>query len=153
MAILRILRTVAFFRGTCGARVLIEEEKEPGSEADSEPSLDSSTRVGEVDQQSKGDVLKSLGSQFNDPCLKSSTRVLIIFSLALNKKLGFGELLSLTGTGKGSLSNHLEKLESSGYIRTRTMMTFGGSRIIAEITEKGLQSFNDLLTSLKKLGK
>jgi DNA-binding MarR family transcriptional regulator len=100
-----------------------------------------------------GDALKSLGEQFNDPCLKSSTRVLILFSLALNGKLGFLDLLNLTGTGKGSLSNHLEKLEASGYIRTKSLMTFGGSRVVAEITEKGLESYEGLLGSLKKLGK
>jgi DNA-binding MarR family transcriptional regulator len=100
-----------------------------------------------------GDALKSLSTQFSDPCLKSSTRVLILFSLALNRRLGFVDLLNLTGTGKGSLSNHLEKLEAAGYIRTKSIMTFGGSRIVAEITEKGLESYNELLASLKKLGK
>ena len=85
--------------------------------------------------------------------MKSSTRILILFSLALNGKLGFVDLLNLTGMGKGSLSNHLEKLEVSGYIRTKNVMTFSGSRIVAEITEKGMQSYNELLTLLKQLGK
>jgi DNA-binding transcriptional ArsR family regulator len=60
------------------------------------------------------EALKDLGEQFSDPALKSSTRVLILISLALNRRMSVVRLLSLTGTGKGSLSNHLEKLERSG---------------------------------------
>jgi DNA-binding MarR family transcriptional regulator len=136
---------VARIRGT-GASYLLIEDKAPQSESDQKESPISNG-------DATGDALKSLSTQFNDPSLKSSTRVLILFSLALNQKLGFMDLLNLTGTGKGSLSNHLEKLEASGYIRTKSVMTFGGPRIVAEITEKGLESYKDLLGSLKKLGK
>jgi DNA-binding MarR family transcriptional regulator len=100
-----------------------------------------------------GDALKSLGTQLGDPCLKSSTRVLILFSLALNARLGFTDLLNLTGTGKGSLSNHLEKLEASGYIRTKRTMTFGGPRIVAEISPKGMEAYSNLVKALDNLGK
>jgi DNA-binding MarR family transcriptional regulator len=120
------------------------EEKPPADDPKGQPSTDAS---------SAGDALKSLGVQFNDPCLKSSTRVLILLSLALNAKLSFADLLRLTGTGKGSLSNHLEKLEASGFIKTRDVMTFSGTRTVAEITEKGLKSYNAFLESMKKLGK
>jgi DNA-binding MarR family transcriptional regulator len=133
--------------GRAGAVGVLIEEKVPQDSR--EPKETPASINGDV----AGDALKSLSTQFNDPCLKSSTRVLILFSLALNGKLGFGDLLNLTGTGKGSLSNHLEKLEVSGYIRTKSMMTFGGPRIVAEITEKGLESYKELLGSLKKLGK
>lgn len=98
-------------------------------------------------------ALRSLGTQFNDPCLKSSTRILILMSSALNKRLGFTDLLSLTGTGKGSLSNHIEKLETSGYVKTKTMMTFGGPRVVVEITEKGMQVYENLVKTLSRLGK
>jgi hypothetical protein len=43
-------------------------------------------------------ALMNLGQQLSDPSLKSSTRMLILISLALNKRLGFTELLTLTGT-------------------------------------------------------
>ncbi|MGI0079392.1 MAG: transcriptional regulator [Nitrososphaerales archaeon] len=100
------------------------------------------------------DILKSLAEQIGgDPCLKSSTRVLILFSLALNSRLGFMDLLNLTGMGKGSLSNHLEKLEASGYIRTKSTMTFSGARIVAEITQKGIEAYNSLFKALSKLGR
>jgi DNA-binding MarR family transcriptional regulator len=99
------------------------------------------------------DALKSLGVQLSDSSLKSSTRILILFSLALNSKLGFVDLLALTGTGKGSLSNHLEKLEASGFIETRSVMTFGGSRVEVRITQKGKEAYENLVKTLGKLQK
>jgi DNA-binding MarR family transcriptional regulator len=145
LVILRILCPVARNGGTGASCTLSEEKASPKNIAGKKPLISSD---GAMD-----DALKSLGTQFNDPSLKSSTRVLILFSLALNGKLGFADLINLTGTGKGSLSNHLEKLEASGYIITKSIMTFSGPRIVAEITEKGLQSYNELLGLLKKLGK
>jgi DNA-binding MarR family transcriptional regulator len=100
-----------------------------------------------------GDALRSLGTQLNDPSLRSTTRLLILFSLALNKKLGFMDLLKLTGTGKGSLSNHLEKLEASGYVKSTSTMTFSGARIVYEITTKGAEVYESLVQTLGKLGK
>jgi DNA-binding MarR family transcriptional regulator len=97
------------------------------------------------------DDLKALGEQLSDPTLKSSTRILILISLALNKKLGFIDLLNLTGTGKGSLSNHLEKLEASGYVKSKRTMTFGGPRIIVEITEKGIKAYDDYVMTVSRL--
>jgi DNA-binding MarR family transcriptional regulator len=99
------------------------------------------------------DALKVLGEQLSDPSFKSSTRVLILISLALNKRLGFVDLLNLTGMGKGSLSNHLEKLETAGYINSKSLMTFGGSRVVYEITQKGIETYGNLLRILGKLGR
>lgn len=99
------------------------------------------------------EILRSLATQLNDPCLKSSSRVLILFSLALNRRLGFVDLLNLTGLGKGSLSNHLEKLESSGYVITKTAMSFSGPRVVVEITQKGLEAYSALMRLLKELAK
>jgi DNA-binding MarR family transcriptional regulator len=105
------------------------------------------------DHPEENDALKSLGTQLSDPSLRSSTRILILISLALNKKLGFTDLLKLTGTGKGSLSNHLEKLEADAYVRSTSTMTFSGSRIVIEITQKGMDAYENLLKTLGKLGK
>ena len=91
------------------------------------------------------DVLKALGEQFNDPALKSSTRILILISLALNKKLRFVDLMLLTGMGKGSLSNHLDKLEDAGYVQKKSIMTIRGPRIVVEITEKGLAIYGSFV--------
>jgi DNA-binding HxlR family transcriptional regulator len=144
MDVLLDLRSVAGTR-RAGALDQLIEEKPPDNQKGDPPSSAGASSV--------GDALKSLSIQFNDPCLKSSTRVLILLSLALNGKLAFADLLRLTGTGKGSLSNHLEKLEASGFIKTKDVMTFSGTRTVAEITEKGLQSYNAFLESMKKLGK
>ena len=62
--------------------------------------------------------------------------------------MSFVTLLGLTGTGKGSLFNHLEKLEASGYVTTKTIKTFGGYRTNVEITERGLEAYNSLLRAL-----
>jgi DNA-binding MarR family transcriptional regulator len=97
------------------------------------------------------DDLKALGDLLSDPCLKSSTRILILISLALNKKLGFTDLLHLTGIGKGSLSNHLEKLEAAEYVKTRRLMVFGGHRIVVEITEKGIEAYDRYVTTVSRL--
>jgi DNA-binding MarR family transcriptional regulator len=104
-----------------------------------------------AEHQRGDDALKSLGEQLNDPCLKSSTRILILISLAINRRLGFIDLLHLTGMGKGSLSNHLEKLEAAGYIKTRRIMIFGGHRVMVEATEKGLQVYESYMRTMKML--
>jgi DNA-binding MarR family transcriptional regulator len=95
--------------------------------------------------------LSSLSNQLSDSTLKSSTRILILISLTMNKKLSFVQLLALTGMGKGSLENHLEKLAASGYITTRNVKTFGGTRQFVEITEKGLETTKSLLRTLKTI--
>ena len=84
---------------------------------------------------------------------KSSTRILILFSLALNNKLGFVDLLNLTGTGKRSLSNHLERSEASGYVQTRSVMTFGRPRVEVKITPKGKKVYENLVRTMAKLSK
>jgi DNA-binding MarR family transcriptional regulator len=99
----------------------------------------------EINDPSETTALNALRGQLTDPSLKSSTRGLILVSLALNRKMIFIDLLTLTGIGKGSLSHHLERLESSGYITVRTKATFSGDRSIIEITEKGLVAYNTLV--------
>ena len=106
-----------------------------------------------IDDVGSLDALKVLGEQFSDPSFKSSTRVLILISLALNKRLGFVDLLNLTGMGKGSLSNHLEKLETAGYVHSKQVMTFGGSRVVYEITQKGIDTYGNLLETLARLSR
>lgn len=100
---------------------------------------------------SENENLISLSNQLSDPTLKSSTRILILISLTMNKQLSFVQLLALTGMGKGSLENHLEKLVSSGYITTRNVKTFGGTRQLVQITEKGLETSKSLLRTLKTI--
>jgi DNA-binding MarR family transcriptional regulator len=97
------------------------------------------------------EALKSLREQLSDPCLKSSTRVLILISLAMNTRLGFIDLLRLTGMGKGSLSNHLEKLEAAEYVKTKRVMVWGGHRVMVEITPKGLGVYENYVNTMRLL--
>ncbi len=97
------------------------------------------------------DTIKSLNMQLSDPTFKSSARILILILLAMNKKLSASELRSLAGLGKGSLENHLIKLEASGLVRVRSVQSWGGSHQVVEITEKGLVDCKSLLKNIHSL--
>ncbi len=97
------------------------------------------------------DAIKSLNMQLSDPTFKSSTRILILILLAMNKKLSASELRSLVGLGKGSLENHLSKMETSGLIQVRSVRAWGGAHQIVEITEKGLLECRSLLKKIHNL--
>src|SRR5579875_627813 len=101
------------------------------------------------EEEGKEKELRLLGEKVNEPALKSSVRILILISLALNRHLTFTDLLELTGLGKGSLSNHLDKLEASGLI----IRTFGGYRMIVSITPKGIEAYKGLISILASLAK
>lgn len=86
-----------------------------------------------------------------DDALKSMVRILILISLALNDKMYFSDLIMLTNTGKGSLSNHLDILIKYGYIKDKNVFTIGGPRRILEITEKGKTFYQDYTEIISKL--
>lgn len=69
-------------------------------------------------------------------------------SLAINRKMKFTELMKLTGAGKGSLSNHIEQMESDGLIRKTKVSFFTSPRVYVEITEKGLIIYERLLETV-----
>ena len=95
--------------------------------------------------------VQSLNEQLSNATLKSSSRILILILLAMNKKSTASELRVLTGLGKGSLGNHLEKLEAAGYGKTRNVKSFGGWRQTVEITQEGLDRCRDLLRTIQAL--
>lgn len=95
--------------------------------------------------------IRSLNEQLADASLRSSSRILILILLAMNKKSTATELRTLTGLGKGSMENHLEKLESAGYVKTKNVKSFGGWRQTVEITESGLDKCRELLRNIKAL--
>jgi DNA-binding MarR family transcriptional regulator len=69
----------------------------------------------------------------------------------MNKKTTATELRALTGLGRGSLENHLEKLESAGYVKTKNVKSFSGWRQTVEITQAGLEGCRELLRSIRTL--
>jgi len=98
---------------------------------------------------SKG--VKSLNEQLSNPTLKSSTRILILILLAMHKRSTASELRALTGLARGSLENHLEKLESEGYVKTKNVKSFNGWRQTVEITQAGLERCRELLRTIQGL--
>ena len=97
------------------------------------------------------EAIKSLNEQLSDPTFKSSTRILILILLAMNKKLTASEIRSLVGLGKGSLENHLVKLAASGLVKVHFVRSWGGTHQVVEITEKGLKDCRSLLRKIHSL--
>lgn len=96
-------------------------------------------------------ILEALQGHFNEPVMKSTARLLILITLALNRKLSFADLLMITSLGKGSLSNHLEKLESNNLIKIRTVFRAAGPRVYVEITQLGEEAYKNYSQLLKYL--
>jgi DNA-binding MarR family transcriptional regulator len=109
----------------------------PGYPADADPTL--------------AKTVQSLSEQLNNAGLRSSSRVLILILLAMNKRSTASELRVLTGLGRGSLENHLGKLESVGYVKTKNVKSFGGWRQTVEITQAGLEECRELLRTIQAL--
>ena len=53
------------------------------------------------------------------------------------------------GLGKGSLENHLGKLESAGSVKTRNVRSFRGWRQSVEITPEGLDECKASLRTIR----
>ena len=95
--------------------------------------------------------LESLGEQFSQEELRSSTRVLIMLSLGVNRRMSFAALLRLSHCAKGSLSYHLKQLEAAALIHVSTVFTLSGPRVVVDITEKGRERFGELMEELQRL--
>ncbi|WMT44418.1 MAG: transcriptional regulator [Cuniculiplasma divulgatum] len=102
-------------------------------------------------QSERNNKLEELNTILNEPALKATARLSILITLALNTKLTFTELLTITSIGKGSLSNHIEKLESNGLVNVRTVLRSSGPRVIVEITEKGMAAYRKYSEILRYL--
>ena len=100
------------------------------------------------------ETIKSLNEQLNDSTFKSSSRILILVLLAQARRMSSVELRTLTGLGKGSLENHLSKLEGFGFVRISNAKSIGarGSPMrIVEISEKGLDACRALVKNMSSL--
>ncbi|MGI0090160.1 MAG: transcriptional regulator [Nitrososphaerales archaeon] len=108
----------------------------------------------DFDKIVRGETIKSLNEQLNDSMFKSSARILILVLLAQARRMSSVELRTITGLGKGSLENHLNKLESFGYVRLSNAKSIGarGSPMrMIEISEKGLEASRALVKSISSL--
>jgi DNA-binding PadR family transcriptional regulator len=100
------------------------------------------------------EAVRSLREQLDDSTFKSSARILILVLLALARRMSSVQLRTLTGLGKGSLQNHLNNLESFGFVRlsyAKSMGARGVPRQTVEITEKGLEACRALVKSVSSL--
>jgi DNA-binding MarR family transcriptional regulator len=101
--------------------------------------------------RSPAESFQSLNERLSSGSLKSSSRMLILILLAMNRKATAAELRALTGLARGSLQNHLEKLESAGYVRRKNVRSFGGKRQTVEITQEGIDECRELLRTMQDL--
>lgn len=100
------------------------------------------------------EAIQSLNDRLNDSTFKSSTRIMILVLLTLARKMSAVQLRTLTGLGKGSLENHLNRLENTGYVRVsreKVLGERGVSRQMVEITEKGIDACRALVKSISNL--
>jgi len=95
--------------------------------------------------------IQSLNELLSASSFKSSSRILILILLAMNKRMDSVDLREFTKLGKGSLENHLSKLEEAGLVTTRKVKFFGGRRQTVEITKAGLESCRTLLQTIRGL--
>jgi len=95
--------------------------------------------------------LAGLGERLAQEELRSSARVLIVLALGVNRRLTFSDLLELTHVAKGSLSYHLRQLESAGLVRSATLFTIRGQRMVVTITEAGGELYRRLVEELRAL--
>ena len=107
--------------------------------------------MGEEGARATPEPLESLGEQFSQEELRSSTRVLIMLSLGVNRRMSFAALLRLSHCAKGSLSYHLKQLEAAGLLHVSTVFTLSGPRVVADITGKGRARFSELMDELQRL--
>jgi DNA-binding PadR family transcriptional regulator len=114
---------------------------------DGEPRHDPDTIVAD-------EAIRSLKEQFDGSSFRSSARILILVLLALARRMSSVQIRTLTGLGKGSLENHLNNLESSGYVKLSYAKSFGARgvpRQTVEITDKGLEACRALVKSVSSL--
>ena len=100
------------------------------------------------------ETIRSLNEQLSDSTFKSSARIMILVLLAMARRMSSVELRTLTGLGKGSLENHLNKLESFAYVTVSNAKSIGGRGSpmqTVDITAKGLDACRSLVKSISSL--
>ena len=117
---------------------------------------DEKIKVGDLDGKIVAEeAVRSLNEQLNEStAFKSSARILILVLLAQARRMSSVELRTLTGLGKGSLENHLNKLEGFGFVgisNSKSIGARGSPMRMVEITEKGLGACRALVKSISSL--
>jgi DNA-binding MarR family transcriptional regulator len=82
--------------------------------------------------------------------LQAQPRFSIVYLLFLKRKIGFIELKELLGLTPGNLDHHLKKLEESGVVRTRKVISWK-PLVVVEITQRGIEIFRGYAVKLRGL--
>ncbi len=84
-----------------------------------------------------------------NPILHSQLRLAIMSFLVSNGKSDFNELKEITKATSGNLSVQLKKLEKSGYIKITKGFKNNYQHTTIEITEKGIDAFEEYVEAIK----
>jgi DNA-binding MarR family transcriptional regulator len=95
-------------------------------------------------------VSDSLSLSEEERVFQSQPRFSIMYLLFLKRKIGFIELKQLLKLTPGNLDHHLRKLEESGLVRSRRMLSWR-PLVIVEITHSGAETFRGYIFKLKGL--
>ncbi|WMT50577.1 MAG: transcriptional regulator [Ferroplasma sp.] len=101
-------------------------------------------------QQGLRDLLKQISVELSNTPLTSSSRLIIVMSLAIGRRMKLSDLMKVTGCGKGSIENHILKLEEGGFIKTEKVSFFKSPRVYAELTDKGRNFYENYLELIGK---
>lgn len=85
-----------------------------------------------------------------DPLLHAPLRLSIVSALVARGKLDFNELKDTTEATKGNLSVQLKKLKEAGYINIIKGFKNNYQHTLVEITEKGLDAFEQYVETIRK---
>jgi DNA-binding MarR family transcriptional regulator len=95
-------------------------------------------------------LLRQISVELSNTPLTSSSRLIIIMSLAIDKRMKLSDLMKVTGCGKGSIENHISKLEEGGFVRTEKVSFFKSPRVYAQLTDKGRNFYENYLKLIGK---
>jgi len=73
-----------------------------------------------------------------------------MYLLFLKQRVGFIDLAKLLGLTPGNLDHHIRKLEETGLVRSRRIMSWK-PLVVIEITHLGKETFRGYVFKLKEL--
>ena len=85
-----------------------------------------------------------------NPILHSQLRLALISYLVSNGKSDFNELKEITGATSGNISIQLKKLEKENYIKITKGFLNNYQHTSIEITDKGIDAFEEYVDTIKQ---
>ena len=86
-----------------------------------------------------------------NPVLASPTRLAIMLLLAIKRKMYFSELQKALDLTPGNLGSHLKKLEETGYVRIRKVLTRIRSLTLVIIEPEGERALYEHMRVLRSI--